>query len=152
MKTAMSTLYRSKLFTTESSKPRRLAKTEVAGDVALANSCIQKFRALSIFGFNGQKSRQQSPFNITSDAASYHYLNREAEVLSTSTLSPVPLFLRSNEITCSVNTTKMSVVGVDLGTLNTVIAVARNRGVDVVSISLRCDASVMTADHVLDHE
>jgi molecular chaperone DnaK (HSP70) len=27
----------------------------------------------------------------------------------------------------------MSVVGVDLGTLNTVIAVARNRGVDVVS-------------------
>ena len=26
----------------------------------------------------------------------------------------------------------MSVVGVDLGTLNTVIAVARNRGVDVV--------------------
>ena len=30
----------------------------------------------------------------------------------------------------------MSVVGVDLGTLNTVIAVARNRGVDVVSISV----------------
>jgi len=28
----------------------------------------------------------------------------------------------------------MSVVGVDLGSLNTVIAVARNRGVDVVSI------------------
>ena len=28
----------------------------------------------------------------------------------------------------------MSVVGVDLGTLNTVIAVARNRGVDVVSV------------------
>jgi len=28
----------------------------------------------------------------------------------------------------------MSVVGVDLGALNTVIAVARNRGVDVVSI------------------
>jgi len=28
----------------------------------------------------------------------------------------------------------MSVVGVDLGTLNSVIAVARNRGVDVVSI------------------
>ena len=28
----------------------------------------------------------------------------------------------------------MSVVGVDFGTLNTVIAVARNRGVDVVSI------------------
>lgn len=28
----------------------------------------------------------------------------------------------------------MSVVGVDLGTLNTVIAVARNRGVDVVRI------------------
>jgi heat shock protein 4 len=27
----------------------------------------------------------------------------------------------------------MSVVGVDFGTLNTVIAVARNRGVDVVS-------------------
>lgn len=27
----------------------------------------------------------------------------------------------------------MSVVGVDLGTLNSVIAVARNRGVDVVS-------------------
>jgi len=27
----------------------------------------------------------------------------------------------------------MSVVGVDLGSLNTVIAVARNRGVDVVS-------------------
>ena len=29
---------------------------------------------------------------------------------------------------------KMSVVGVDFGTLNTVIAVARNRGVDVVCI------------------
>jgi molecular chaperone DnaK (HSP70) len=29
----------------------------------------------------------------------------------------------------------MSVVGVDFGTLNTVIAVARNRGVDVVSFS-----------------
>jgi len=28
----------------------------------------------------------------------------------------------------------MSVVGIDLGALNTVIAVARNRGVDVVSI------------------
>jgi heat shock protein 4 len=27
----------------------------------------------------------------------------------------------------------MSVVGVDFGTLNTVVAVARNRGVDVVS-------------------
>lgn len=27
----------------------------------------------------------------------------------------------------------MSVVGIDLGTLNSVIAVARNRGVDVVS-------------------
>ena len=31
----------------------------------------------------------------------------------------------------------MSVVGVDFGTLNTVIAVARNRGVDVVCPSLR---------------
>ena len=30
----------------------------------------------------------------------------------------------------------MSVVGVDFGTLNTVIAVARNRGVDVVSTNL----------------
>ena len=30
----------------------------------------------------------------------------------------------------------MSVVGVDLGSLNTVIAVARNRGVDVVSTPL----------------
>lgn len=30
----------------------------------------------------------------------------------------------------------MSVVGVDFGTLNTVIAVARNRGVDVVSSCL----------------
>jgi molecular chaperone DnaK (HSP70) len=30
----------------------------------------------------------------------------------------------------------MSVVGVDFGTLNTVIAVARNRGVDVVCIHL----------------
>lgn len=30
----------------------------------------------------------------------------------------------------------MSVVGVDFGTLNTVIAVARNRGVDVVSCVL----------------
>jgi molecular chaperone DnaK (HSP70) len=30
----------------------------------------------------------------------------------------------------------MSVVGIDLGTLNSVIAVARNRGVDVVSDSL----------------
>ena len=29
----------------------------------------------------------------------------------------------------------MSVVGVDFGTLNTVIAVARNRGVDVVSVN-----------------
>ena len=29
----------------------------------------------------------------------------------------------------------MSVVGIDLGTLNSVIAVARNRGVDVVSKS-----------------
>jgi molecular chaperone DnaK (HSP70) len=28
----------------------------------------------------------------------------------------------------------MSVVGIDMGTLNSVIAVARNRGVDVVSI------------------
>ena len=28
----------------------------------------------------------------------------------------------------------MSVVGIDLGTLNSVIAVARNRGVDVVSL------------------
>jgi molecular chaperone DnaK (HSP70) len=28
----------------------------------------------------------------------------------------------------------MSVVGIDLGTVNSVIAVARNRGVDVVSI------------------
>ena len=35
----------------------------------------------------------------------------------------------------------MSVVGVDLGTLNTVIAVARNRGVDVVSNSLYVDLS-----------
>lgn len=31
----------------------------------------------------------------------------------------------------------MSVVGVDFGTLNTVIAVARNRGVDVVCPILR---------------
>jgi molecular chaperone DnaK (HSP70) len=30
----------------------------------------------------------------------------------------------------------MSVVGIDLGTLNTVIAVARNRGVDVVCVFL----------------
>jgi molecular chaperone DnaK (HSP70) len=30
----------------------------------------------------------------------------------------------------------MSVVGIDLGTLNSVIAVARNRGVDVVSDAL----------------
>lgn len=30
----------------------------------------------------------------------------------------------------------MSVVGIDLGTLNSVIAVARNRGVDVVSTTL----------------
>ncbi len=29
----------------------------------------------------------------------------------------------------------MSVVGVDFGTLNTVIAVARNRGVDVVCVA-----------------
>lgn len=28
----------------------------------------------------------------------------------------------------------MSVVGVDLGTMNTVIAVARNRGIDVVCL------------------
>ena len=32
----------------------------------------------------------------------------------------------------------MSVVGVDLGTLNTVIAVARNRGVDVVRLQKCC--------------
>jgi molecular chaperone DnaK (HSP70) len=31
----------------------------------------------------------------------------------------------------------MSVVGIDLGTLNSVIAVARNRGVDVVSTRAR---------------
>lgn len=31
----------------------------------------------------------------------------------------------------------MSVVGVDLGALNTVIAVARNRGVDVVCLLFR---------------
>jgi len=36
----------------------------------------------------------------------------------------------------------MSVVGVDLGTLNTVIAVARNRGVDVVGIHGFIHASV----------
>lgn len=30
----------------------------------------------------------------------------------------------------------MSVVGVDFGTLNTVIAVARNRGVDVVGFAV----------------
>ena len=46
----------------------------------------------------------------------------------------------------------MSVVGVDLGTLNTVIAVARNRGVDVVSVFTRCYASATAADHVVDHE
>ena len=32
----------------------------------------------------------------------------------------------------SANTNSSTVVGVDFGTLNTVIAVARNRGVDVV--------------------
>ena len=31
----------------------------------------------------------------------------------------------------------MSVVGVDFGTLNTVIAVARNRGVDVITNEVR---------------
>ena len=39
----------------------------------------------------------------------------------------------------------MSVVGIDLGTLNTVIAVARNRGVDVVRIfqELFCECEYM---------
>lgn len=32
----------------------------------------------------------------------------------------------------------MSVVGVDFGTLNTVIAVARNRGVDVITNEVCC--------------
>ena len=44
----------------------------------------------------------------------------------------------------------MSVVGADLGTLNTVIAVARNRGVDVVrlpSFVLNEDWTDAYADH-----
>ena len=40
----------------------------------------------------------------------------------------------------------MSVVGVDFGTLNTVIAVARNRGVDVVSIARLEVSSCVLAD------
>lgn len=36
----------------------------------------------------------------------------------------------------------MSVVGIDLGTVNSVIAVARNRGVDVVSAGSFCILSV----------
>ena len=48
----------------------------------------------------------------------------------------------------------MSVVGVDLGTLNTVIAVARNRGVDVVCISLfplRAEDVLKKKNIVTDH-
>jgi len=37
----------------------------------------------------------------------------------------------------------MSVVGCDFGTLNTVIAVARNRGVDVVCIPLFVDGMMV---------
>ena len=40
----------------------------------------------------------------------------------------------------------MSVVGVDFGTLNTVIAVARNRGVDVVRI-LIADPNMLSGIH-----
>lgn len=45
----------------------------------------------------------------------------------------------------------MSVVGVDLGALNTVIAVARNRGVDVVCLLFRLLISSisLSAGHVL---
>ena len=39
----------------------------------------------------------------------------------------------------------MSVVGVDFGTLNTVIAVARNRGVDVVSLCSESCSNYTTA-------
>lgn len=48
----------------------------------------------------------------------------------------------------------MSVVGIDLGTANTVIAVARNRGVDVVSLRKpNADpARILTADRCLDHQ
>lgn len=46
----------------------------------------------------------------------------------------------------------MSVVGVDFGTLNTVIAVARNRGVDVVSILLKLEERRMYPDSCLDHQ
>jgi molecular chaperone DnaK (HSP70) len=46
----------------------------------------------------------------------------------------------------------MSVVGVDFGTLNTVIAVARNRGVDVVCITLPYMPSISHANIIPDHK
>ena len=48
---------------------------------------------------------------------------------------PSPSLPRLSSSGCSAT---MSVVGCDLGSLNTVIAVARNRGVDVVSMLLSC--------------
>ena len=41
----------------------------------------------------------------------------------------------------------MSVVGIDLGTLNSVIAVARNRGVDVVSANPRLQQLAAQTTH-----
>jgi molecular chaperone DnaK (HSP70) len=46
----------------------------------------------------------------------------------------------------------MSVVGVDFGTLNTVIAVARNRGVDVVCIALPNMPSITYANVFADYQ
>jgi molecular chaperone DnaK (HSP70) len=43
----------------------------------------------------------------------------------------------------------MSVVGCDFGTLNTVIAVARNRGVDVVRYPSPFDTSFFTVERSL---
>lgn len=46
----------------------------------------------------------------------------------------------------------MSVVGVDFGTLNTVIAVARNRGVDVVCIVFPNMLSITYANVLTDYQ
>ena len=44
----------------------------------------------------------------------------------------------------------MSVVGVDFGTLNTVIAVARNRGVDVITNEVRLTSGLLSRGNHAD--
>ena len=46
----------------------------------------------------------------------------------------------------------MSVVGVDFGTLNTVIAVARNRGVDVVCRPFLLISTLITVLMYIDYQ